>query len=332
VYSKWFSDPDPAYGELVTRLYDRGTGEALYRTYCAQLSRANDAGHPGEPLWGQRLEWQGVAMYRGDEVIAHAVVQVVKDRPLVYVGYIESVAEQDVARGLVEAVRDTLRTEQRGWTLYLPVNLSIWHSYRFKTWGDEPLPFETPCRPYYGKLFGDLFEQRERYSSYRIPLRAPETLRTANRPFHIRQVSLSNLMGDLRALYELSGAIFESEHSNPSFEEFAALYRSMLGSPGGPGIDPRLVLIAEGEGRPVGFIFAVSQGKAAYIKTFGVVRDYRRWGVARQLYDTVCFEARQMGCDSLYGLMIRDDRPLRLMLPGGTIRVAGYTLFKERMS
>jgi GNAT superfamily N-acetyltransferase len=329
VYFRWFSEPDPAYGELVTRLYGPGTGDALYRTYCAQLSRAGHAGRSGAPPWAERLDWRGVACYRDGEVAAHAVVQLIKDRPLVYVGYVESKPGPEVAAGLIEAVRDMVRTEQPNTAMYLPVNLSIWHSYRFKTWGGRPLPFETPCQPYYGELFGGEFSQSEQYSSYRIPLHRPRVERAADRPFHTRQVSLSNLMSDLRSLYDMSGAIFESEHSSPSFEEFAAIYSNMLGASGGPGIDPRLVLIAEADGRPVGFIFALAQGKAAYIKTFGVLRDYRRWGVARHLYDSLCCEARQIGCDTLYGLMIRDDRPLRLMLPRGTVRVAGYTMFKE---
>lgn len=330
MYSRWFSEPDPVYGELVTRLYGPDTGEALSRNYCGQLSRAARTEQPAAPPWAQRLDWQGVALYRDGEAVAHAVVQVVKDRPLVYVGYVETVDDQDVAAALVQAVRDRLRYEHPGRISYWPVNLSIWHSYRFKTWGDEPLPFETPCRPYYGRLFGDLFEQKELYSSYRMPLPAPRAVTGAGRPFHIRQLSLTDRLTDLRALYDLSGAIFESEHSSPSFEEFAAIYGNMSSVQGGPGIDPRLVLIAEGDGRLIGFIFAVAQQQSVYIKTFGVLSQYRCWGVGRQLYDTLCIEARQSGCDTLYGLLIKDDRPIRRLLPAGAVRVAGYTLYVDR--
>lgn len=336
MYSRWFSQPDPAYGQLVNRLYGADTGAVLYRTYCEQLSRRSlcpEGTGPaaGAPTWSRRLDWQGIALYQANEVVAHAVVQMIKDKPLVYIGYVESVDSQEVAVGLVQAIRERISSEQPGRTIYLPVNLSIWHSYRFKTWGAESLPFEPPCQPYYGKLFGDLLAQKELYSSYRMPLPTPTSIAPgiASRSLRIRQLCLMDFVNDLRALYQLSGTIFDSEHSNPSFEEFAAIYG---GTAGGPSVDPRLVLIAEWDGQPVGFIFAVARGQAAYIKTFAVCADYRRGGVARQLYDALCLEARQMGCDTLYGLMIRDDRPIRRLLPASAVRVAGYTLFKDQSS
>ena len=321
MYCRWFATPEPAYAQLVSRLYGPEVGGKLFATYCEQLS--------SRALWQNRLEWQGVAIFEGDQILAHAIAQTIQDKPIVYMGYVEAVEHQEAAALLVRSAMDKLRLEQPGKTVYLPVNLSIWHSYRFKTCGEERLPFEAPCMGYYSRLFGDLLAERELYSSYRMALPMPKATNAVNSRFRIRQLSISNLLGDLRALYDLSGKIFESEHSNPTFEEFAALY---LDRADGPGIDPRLILIAEEDGRAVGFIFAVAEGRNLYIKTFGVLPDFRRRGIARLLYDPLCIQARQMGCNTVYGLMIRDDRPVRRLLHAGAIKVAEYALYKDRTS
>src|SRR5437867_10732676 len=103
---KWSSTPEPGYEELVIRLYGSTTGGELLRAYRDQLSRRD--------LWEKRLDWSGVAVYDGGEIVAHAVVQAVKDRPLVYVGFVEAVDDREVAACLVEAIREKLIPERTG--------------------------------------------------------------------------------------------------------------------------------------------------------------------------------------------------------------------------
>lgn len=320
MYCRWFTTPDPAYGELVVRLYGPETGAMLYRSYVDQLSR--------QELWTHRLAWRGLALYDAADdngsVRAHAVVQEARDRPVVYVGFVEAVDDGDVAFHLVGAARHYLEEMFPGRAVYMPVNLSIWHSYRFTTVEREPLPFETPMQPYYGRLFEGLFAQEELYSSYRIPIASTLKGPDPAPGYALREPSPLSVQRDLRAIYDLSVRVFESEHSVPSFGEFKAIHGGAAGS-----IDPRYVLIAEDGETPAGFIYTVKEGNSLYVKTLAVLPEHQRQGVARLLYETVCTRAMEEGCTTVYGLTMRDDRLISRLLPSDAEKVATYVLYKE---
>jgi len=277
VYSKWFSTPTPAYLELVTQLYGAESGERLYRAYRDELS--------SRERWSHRLDWSGIVVYEAGKVKAHAIVQVIQDKPLAYVGYVESLNDPAAAGTLVHEIRAELRHKHPGRALYLPVNQSLWHTYRFKTRGDSLLPFDPPCQPYYGDLFARLFETKELYSSYRMAVPREFQLEGIHLPFTVRELSAgtrphapptavlragsplpagtrphaaptavlragsplpaARLPEELRAIYDLSVSIFQDCHSIPSFAEFAALYGGPAGS-----FNLRYVLLAEAQGRP----------------------------------------------------------------------------------
>jgi hypothetical protein len=232
MYSEWFSTTAPAYQELVTRLYGAETGERLNRAYCDELSNRD--------CWSHRLEWSGVAVYEAGEVKAHAIVQVIHDKPLAYVGYVEALNDPAAAAVLVHEIRAELRHKHPGRAVYLPVNQSIWHTYRFKTSGDCVLPFEPPCQPYYGEMFARLFETKELYSSYRMAVPAAYRLEGIELPFSVRELSAARLPQELKAIYALAVSTFQDSHSFPSFAEFAALYGGAAGT-----INLRYVLVAE---------------------------------------------------------------------------------------
>ena len=315
MHSKWFSEPEPAYAELVRRLYGLQTGDQLNRVYRDELCQ--------RALWAQRLDWSGIAIYDADGIRAHAVVQVIRERPLVYVGYVEAVDDPAAAGLLVREVRAAVQRASPGRTIYLPVNLSIWHTYRFKTGGDTCLPFDPPCQPYYGALFAPFFDGQELYSSYRFEVPSSDRLEGVQQPFTVRELSLERLPQELRSIYAMALAVFQDAHSFPSFEEFAAIYGSAAGS-----INPRYILVAEADGQPIGFIFALPLGQAVYIKTFAVAPSAQNHHVGRLLYEAICRRARADGYQTLYGLLIKNDRLITRLLPPGAQKVAEYTLYR----
>jgi GNAT superfamily N-acetyltransferase len=208
--------------------------------------------------------------------------------------------------------------------IYMPVNLSIWHNYRFKTRGNEWLPFESPTLPYYSKLFSGFLRGKEFYSSYR--LRIPRFMkgRATNPRYSVKTLSPDDPLRDLRIIYDLSAQIFESVHSVPSFEEFQAIYSGAARS-----TDPRYTLLAEEDGAHVGLLFSVKQANKVYVKTLAVLPNYQGRGVGRLLYETLCARALDDGCDTLYGLTMRNDRLISRLVPPGAKRVAEYMLYKE---
>jgi GNAT superfamily N-acetyltransferase len=119
---------------------------------------------------------------------------------------------------------------------------------------------------------------------------------------------------DMGIIYDLSVQVFESDHSVPSFEEFRAIYQDVARS-----ADPRYILFAEEEGEPVGFITSVKQANKVYVKTLAVLPSHQGRGVGRLLYETLRAGALDDGCDTLYGLTMRNDRLItRLVQPGPT--------------
>jgi GNAT superfamily N-acetyltransferase len=315
MYSKWFSTPAPAYEKLVTQLYGAEVGERLNRAYRDELS--------SRERWSHRLDWSGIVVYEAGEVKAHAVVQVIQDKPLAYVGYVEALNDPAAAGLLVHEIRAELRHKHPGRAVYLPVNQSIWHSYRFKTSGDGVLPFDPPCQPYYGDLFARLFETKELYSSYQMAVPRAFRLEGIDLAVTVRELDAARLPAELRAIYDLSVSIFQDCHSFPSFAEFAALYAGAAGS-----FNLRYVLIAEAQAVPVGFIFALPLGQAVYIKTLGVAPSAQNRHVGRLLFESICRRARADGYETLYGLFMKNDRLITKLLPPDAEKVAEYTLYR----
>jgi GNAT superfamily N-acetyltransferase len=305
-----FSKPNPSYRDLVQQLYGKEIGEGLYRRYEAELDSS---------LWKHRLEWFGIGLRGEGRLQAHAIVQLIKDKPLVYVGYVEAMPNRTLGEALTQAVLGQL-TKERSKPIYLPVNLSVWHACRFKSFGDEPLPFEPYSQPYYAGLFEGLFPEKEIYSSCRFDL---PHLTSSPARYSIRQFSPEHFSRDLPTVYELSAEIFRDAHSVPSFEEFRGIYGGAVGT-----LDPRYMLFAEEEGKAVGFIYAIRQGPSVYIKTFGVLPEFHRRGAGSILFESICRTAAQDGCEKIYGLMMRNDRLITQLLPAGAERVAEYVLYK----
>ena len=81
----------------------------------------------------------------------------------------------------------------------------------------------------------------------------------------------------------------------------------------------------------MGFLFSVVRDRAVYVKTFGVLPAYQRQGVGRLLYEAICRRAMEDGCEAMYGLMIRNDKPINQLLPPESTKVAEYVLFKEEV-
>lgn len=310
---EFFSKPSPGYRQLVTRLYGVERGDMLFQRYEREL---------GSALWKDRLTWFGVGVHEGGEFKAHAIVQLTKDRPLVYVGYVEALPDRKNAELLVQATLAELGGASETKKIYLPVNLSVWHTYRFKTHGDESLPFEALSQSYYASLFEHLLPHKEEFSSYRFDIPPLASSVRSHPPYSIRRFSPEEFSRDLRIVYELSADIFGNRHSVPSFEEFCGIYGGA-----GAGLDPRYVLFAEEAGRAVGFIYALRRGVSVHIKTFGVRPDMQRRGVGTLLFEAICRNAAEDGCRTIYGLMIRNDRPIIQLLPRDAKRVSEYVLY-----
>lgn len=81
------------------------------------------------------------------------------------VGFFECIEDYEVGRQLLSAATDWLRESQRIQRIWGPMNMDIWHGYRFLTRGFEqppyhPGPYNKPYYPEFFERFGFTVKQR----------------------------------------------------------------------------------------------------------------------------------------------------------------------------
>lgn len=93
------------------------------------------------------------------------------------------------------------------------------------------------------------------------------------KPFSIRRCKL----GDLTWIVEIEKAAFPDPYDRSTFLQLLEL-------------EPDGFLVAEGQGRLLGYVAAVARGGEAMIYSIAVAPEYRRTGVGRELMRT------ELGC------------------------------------
>lgn len=206
---------------------------------------------------------------------------------------------------------------RRGCTLAVgPMDGSTWRRYRLLSErGSEPLFFLEPDNPddwpqhfenqgfspfanYYSTVNEDL--------SRPFPLRVP-----AN--FNIRPLDIKRIEEELHCLWQLATRGFAGNFLYTPIEEreFLAIYQRLL-----PIIRPELVLIAEMDGKPAGFCFALfdmlqaSRGVKVdtyIVKTLAVLPEYRGDGIGNLFFTRINEAASKLGIRrGIYALMHED--------------------------
>lgn len=86
---------------------------------------------------------------------------------------------------------------------------------------------------------------------------------------------------DLAEILNIERASFEEPYDEWVFE--SALAR------------PNIFLVAEHEGRPVGYVLALLEGAEAHVVSIAVAPDWRRRGFALKLFEALFEEAKRLG-------------------------------------
>ena len=180
-----------------------------------------------------------------------------------------------------------------------PMDGNTWQSYRLVTGrGSEPPFFLEPDNPaeWPAHFTGNGFSVLAAYvSALNADLAQSDThlakaaARAATHGFTIRPFNADEVERELAHLYQLALASFSRNFLYTPLQQadFMAMYRPLL-----PHIQPELITIAEKEGRPVGFIFALpdllqtKRGQVidtVIIKTVAVHPDYQIYGLGSLL-------------------------------------------------
>lgn len=262
-----------------------------------------------------------------------------------YIGHYEAIDAADSAELLDDACR-TLASHKAAVAIG-PVDGNTWHRYRLVTRrGDEPPFFLEPDNPEaYPQYFAAAgFSPLARYYSSlnehpEMSVNLPEGLvsRMEREGVVIRQLDVSAFMAELARIHELSVASFRNNflYSPISREEFVSMYAKVQ-----PYVHPELVLFAELQERPIGFIFAipdmlrVQSGQPAdtvILKSMAVLPEWNGHGIGARLVADVTDNARQLGFKRAIHALMHEDNRSRGMSSRYCREIRQYTLFSRNL-
>jgi L-amino acid N-acyltransferase YncA len=256
------------------------------------------------------------------------------------------VQDADAARQLLNVAADRLAAH--GCTLAVgPMDGNTWRSYRLLSErGDQPPFFLEPDNPdawagqfldngftplaqYYSALSGDL--------TVEDPRLAEVARRLADDGILFRPLNPDRFEDELRSIYQLSLASFQQNflYTPIGVDEFIAQYSNIK-----PHVRPELVLIAEKQGMPVGYVFGIPdllQAKrgqkidTAIVKTVAVHPQHGRAGLGGLLVARCHEAARALGYQrAIHALMHETNKSRRIS--GHTAHVfRRYTLFARAL-
>lgn len=234
----------------------------------------------------------------------------------------------------------------QGCTLAIgPMDGNTWRRYRFVTRrGTEPPFFLEPDNPdEYPVWFTQAgFTPLARYFSNLDPdlgWSIPESLRQRlkQRGVRLRPLDPDDFAGELARIHAISTASFSGNflYTPISGDAFLALYAKVRLA-----VQPELVLFAEHEGAPVGFVFAIgdlrnappgSRPETVIIKSLAVLPEWNGKGVGPLLMAAATANARSLGYRrGIHALMHEENRSRGLSGHHGAV-MREYALFARRL-
>jgi GNAT superfamily N-acetyltransferase len=241
------------------------------------------------------------------------------------------------------------RLAEQGCSLAVgPMDGNTWRRYRLITErGPEPIFFLEPDHPhaaaahftrngfaamatYFSSLSPDLNQHD--------PKAAQAAARLREKGIGIRSLDRDAFVDELRRIHSLSLESFRDNflYTPIGEAEFLAMYLPLQ-----PCIDPRLVVIAEHDGLPVGFMVGIPdllQARAGrridtvILKTLAVHPDYGGLGIGRLLVAACQERARHLGYRRAISALIREDNMSVKLVPPGSYRIRRYTLFGKELT
>jgi GNAT superfamily N-acetyltransferase len=246
-----------------------------------------------------------------------------------FIGFFDCI-DKEIGISLLREAEEYLRL-QGCKTVYGPINLSLWHGYRFIVSAKrKPTLFDPMNQSWYADLWkGRGYKEVSSFVSavrndfnYILSPTAKdyEKVCTSFTTRHFQE-------GDLRYLWEITNAVFATERSiiPLSFEDFSYLYGPLV-----TGLDKRLVHLIEDCGNPVSFCFCVPnplEKGQIIVKTLAVLPEYRNRGIAAALLYSVHLEAQRAGFTEAYYPFIKKGNVVTKFSYQGYEIVTEYSWF-----
>jgi len=264
-------------------------------------------------------------------------------------GVIGHFQTQSAEAGRLILHRASQRLQEVGCTLAVgPMDGNTWRRYRVLTErGAEPTFFMEPDNPDTWPAAFDLagFSTLATYSSLlvtdlaRRDPRAPRTLDRLQRDgVTIRQLDPARFEEDLRRIYAISVISFSENYLYTELSESAFLSQY---TPYKEKIRPELVLIAEHEGQPVGYLFAIPDYaealrgepvKTVIGKTLAILPGRLYGGLGVVLTDLLHEKSHALGFTRLIHALQHESNKVRNMSNHFGSVMRRYTLYSRPLS
>lgn len=261
------------------------------------------------------------------------------------IGHFQAAHQEAGASILREAV---LRLRDQGCTLAVgPMDGNTWRRYRVLTErGEEPSFFMEPDNPdWWAQSFEQAgFSPLATYSSSLVEdltKRDPRAQRAHERlvkeGIQIRHLDKDQFEADLRRIYEVSVVSFTGNYLYTEISEDAFLAQYL---PYKDKIRPELVYLAEDEGRPVGYLFAIPDYAEAQRgerlrtvigKTLAVLPGRRYGGLGVVLAGLLHESASSLGFGRLIHALQHEGNGVRNMSEFFGRVMRRYTLYSRRL-
>jgi hypothetical protein len=273
---------------------------------------------------------------RGEEILGHcsAVIDL-RNGGIGLIGFFDCVEDIEVSNTLLEAAVNFLK-ENGCKTIRGPINLSIWHDYRFTMPDSRNLTIFDPfCKEYYLKFWKEFgFEEANRYVSavrkdfsFIIPQTEESYKEHKKEGFIIRPLNKGE--SDSKLILDLSNRIFrDSWNFVPlTYGELIYLYGGILDK-----LDSEFLEIVETKtGEPIAFCFSIPNildKKQLILKTIGVVKEFREQNVAAALLFSQHIKAKEKGFEEVYYSLIHNKNNVMKFPYGGYDIVSEYVVLE----
>jgi GNAT superfamily N-acetyltransferase len=232
---------------------------------------------------------------------------------------IDKVSGKRQLEGYIQQLKDAGHQQ-----IIAPVNGDTWHQYRLVTWsnGGPAFPFEPQNPLWYNEVYEELgFKPLMKYRSDKFNINNIKPIENQDLAFIIRDFCDT----DLRLIYDISLQSFDENflYNDITFEEFAKLYKPIL-----PMIDRELVVIAEVEGVPAGFMFSFIAGDTQILKSMAVLPEFRSRGVGAKLINHVLLAGKGKGAKiAIAALMSDGNNSMNIISKYDSEQIREYTLY-----
>lgn len=255
--------------------------------------------------------------------------------------------EEGAARALLD--EGCRRLQQAGCTMAVgPMDGNTWRRYRLVVDPmTEPAFFMEPTNPaMWPSYFADAgFTVMERYTSglnsdlsVRDPRAGELEERFRDRRVLLRQVNRDDFANELRRIYAVAEVSFRGNvlYTPLPEAEFAEQYAAVR-----PLVVPELVLLAEHEGRPVGFVFCLPDllekrrtgvARTAIIKTLSSLPERERYGgLGSLMTDHVHRRAHDLGLTRVIHALMHETNQSRKISDRTGVTMRRYALYAREL-